>query len=107
MTNINIYFPLIENTMRGVMPSKIHRHPGGRGAERAHLLSGGGSDGQMEYNSDGSVGPPMQLQAARSASLDLVREIGAEGREAVVDVHDAPFTDLTEDDALINSSHKS
>lgn len=88
------------------MPSKVYRHPGGMREERAHLLSS--SDGP-DYNS-GTEATGGSLRAARSASLDLVAvaEMNGNGQEqeAVVDVHnnrhDGPFTDLTEDEALLN-----
>jgi hypothetical protein len=87
-----------ENTVRGVIPSKVYRHPGGKGEERAHLLSG--SDNAPDYASEGGSTStiPLQIQAARSVSLDLVKEISVEQK----DKDDGPFTDLTEDDALLN-----
>ncbi len=76
------------------MPSKVYRHPGGMREERAHLLSS--SDGP-DYNSSTEGGV-----TARSVSLDLVAEMNGSNQVAIVDVHDGPFTDLTEDDSLLN-----
>ena len=89
------------------MPSKVYRHPGGLGEERARLLSI--SDG-VDYQSGSEGGAssstsalPRPLQAARSASLQLVAEMDSSTTaEAVVksksdtEMDINAFTDLTE-----------
>ncbi len=92
------------------MPSsKVYRHSGGLGEERARLLSI--SDG-VDYQSGSESGGvssstsalPRPLQAARSASLQLVAEMDSSSAtaEAVVKSKSDPevdineFTDLTE-----------
>jgi len=83
------------------MPSKVYRHPGGMREERAHLLSS--SDG-VDYSgnesgmSSSSV-LPRPIQAARSASLQLVAEMEPKDED---DCHSGPFTDLGEEEELIN-----
>lgn len=81
------------------MPSKVYRHPGGLREERAHLLSS--SDGP-DYNSGNEGASSSLVCKSKSASLELVAELN-DNREATVDVHDV-FTDLTEDEALLNQS---
>jgi hypothetical protein len=68
--------------------------------ERAHLLSS--SDG-IDYSGNesglsSSSSLPRPIQAARSASLQLVAEMDAKDE---YDVHSGPFTDLGEDEQLI------
>lgn len=75
------------------MPSKVYRHPGGMREERAHLLS---SSEAPDYNSGAEGSASAGVRAARNASLDLVAEMGD------ADANDDPFTDLTEDESLLN-----
>jgi ABC-type Fe3+-siderophore transport system permease subunit len=115
---------VVRSTVRNVMPSKVYRHPGGKGEERAHLLSI--SDG-VDYNSSGApdegvstANLPRPIQAARSASLQLVAEMNSNAPsnsngEPVpttstaaklaqpistvnADIDNQPFTDLTDYD---------
>jgi len=86
------------------MPSSksIYKHPGGMREERAHLLSHS-SDG-ADYSGDSGVSTnstnlPRPIQAARSASLQLVAEMdptnskGYKEKESDPDSHSG-FLDL-------------
>jgi len=91
------------------MPSKVYRHPGGLIEERARLLSisdgvdyQSGSEAGMSSSSTAAL--PRPLQAARSASLQLVAEMDSStgGTDAIVksksdtEMDINTFTDLSE-----------
>jgi len=82
---------VVRNTVRNVIPSKVYRHPGGRGEERAHLLS---SAENLAPETGGSSGAPLM-----KAGLDLAAEMRNKnkGPSAGDD-----FTDLSENDSLLS-----